>query len=159
MNEKILEIKDNIKSKIFEGVDERLNELANEMFALKRDNKRLGFENTELRNKIADRRDTLEEFMERYIAHNTVVTLWDKTSVQKEKDGPYYHKHEKLWSGMDWQIAPDYEESAYFYHHPDVEPCPYTQHYVEEVIGNPEERGMNTVDSIHLVIRECKYTI
>ena len=157
MNEKILAIKENIKEKIFEGADESLDELANEMFALERDNKKLESKNTELCNEIADRRDTLEEFMMRYIAHNTVVTLWEK-EIFKE-NGIYKHKYEKLWSGMDWQIAPDYEESVYFYNHSDVELCPYTTHYVEQVIGNPEEGGINTVDRIHLVIRECKYSI
>ena len=157
MNEKILAIKESIKEKILKGIDESLDDVATEIQSLKRDGEQLQNENIKLHNELADKRDVLEDFMVRYIAHNTAVTLWEK-EIFKE-NGIYKHKYEKLWSGMDWQIAADYEESSYFYHHPDVEPCPYTTHYVEQVIGNPEDGGINTVDSIHLVIRECKYTI
>ena len=157
MNEKILVIKENIKAKILKEIDKSLDDVATEMQGLKRDGEQLQNENAKLRNELADKRDVLEDFMVRYIAHNTVVTLWEK-EIFKE-NGAYKHRYEKLWSGMDWQIAPDYEESVYFYNHPDVEPCPYSTHYVEQVIGNPEEGGINTVDSIHLVIGECKYSI
>lgn len=93
----------------------------------------------------------LKDFIEHYVAHNTVVTLWEETLVQGGKDEPYYHKYEKLWKGMDWQIVYGPDDENYFKAHPDVEKCPFADRKVIKVLGGFEDE-INTVDSINLCV-------
>lgn len=88
----------------------------------------------------------LGDFVERFVAHNTYITLY---TMETTSDGHVWHKK---WSGMDWQIAPDYPESDYYRVHPYVLPCPYTKNNVVAVIGTFE--GWHTVDNIALEIEK-----
>ena len=86
----------------------------------------------------------LDDFVERFVAHNTCITLY---TTEKTSGGHIWHK---VWSGMDWQIAPDYIKSEYYHAHPDVLPCPYTKYNVVAVWGAFE--GFHSVDDIALEI-------
>lgn len=87
----------------------------------------------------------LGDFVERFVAHNTFITLYTTGKTTSGK-----HIWHKVWYGMDWQIAPDYPESEYYRAHPDVLPCPYTKNNVVAVRGAFE--GWHTVDNIALEI-------
>ena len=86
----------------------------------------------------------LDDFVERFVAHNTCITLY---TMETTSEG---HVWNAVWRGMDWQIAPDYPESGYYYAHPDVLPCPYAKNNVVAVRGAFE--GWHTVDNIALEI-------
>lgn len=86
----------------------------------------------------------LEDFIERFVGHNTFITLY---TGERTSNGHVWHKK---WSGMDWQIAPDYIESEYYRSHPDVLPCPYARNNVVAVRGAFE--GCQAVDNIAIEI-------
>lgn len=87
----------------------------------------------------------LDDFVERFVAHNTCITLY---TTEKTTSGE--HIWHKVWSGMDWQISPDYIGSEYYRAHLDVLPCPYTKYNVVAVRGAFE--GFQSVDNIALEI-------
>ena len=91
----------------------------------------------------------LVNFIERFVAHNTLVNLYSQ-KFEVNSEGIRYTVNDLLWSGMDWQITEDYSGSDYFKFHPDVLPCLYGECNVVKVTGLGLHEG--TSDEISLVI-------
>lgn len=92
----------------------------------------------------------LNEFCEKFVAHNTVVCLVQE-KIKKTEDVKQ-HEYSKLWQGMDWQIVCGPGDEDYFKAHPDVEKCPFKNFEVVKVIGNIFNEFPETADNITLVI-------
>ena len=92
----------------------------------------------------------LVDFTERFVPHNRLVRLYKQVKLQGE--GKWKFEFILLWCGMDWQITEDYAGSDYFKYHPDVLPCPYSEHNVIAVtsVGISGEFA----DEVSLVIEE-----
>lgn len=116
------------------------------MKLFKRKNKNIQGNNTVL---SFNTKITLEQFMERFVAHNTVVQLFTDEII-KEDNGIKGHSYTKIWQGMDWQIGVYGDDKMYFEAHPEVEECPYSKNNVVKVIGCTD--GFHTVDEIAIVI-------
>lgn len=70
------------------------------------------------------------DFVERFIAHNTLVKLFTEKRID---DGKNRFEYTLVWKGMDWQITEGYADSDYFKVHPDVEPCPFSEANVVKI--------------------------
>lgn len=70
----------------------------------------------------------LMNFVERFVPHNRTVKLYKQVRLKNE--GKWEFEFVLLWQGMDWQITEGYIGSDYFKYHPDVLPCPYSEHNV-----------------------------
>lgn len=90
----------------------------------------------------------LKDFVEHYIAHNNVVTLYEE-----KKLAPSFREYKKIWTGMDWQIVCGPGDEDYFKAHPDVEKCPFVNRKVIKVLGAIEGE-INTFDSINLCVED-----
>lgn len=90
----------------------------------------------------------LKDFVEHYVAHNNVVTLYEE-----KKLAPSFREYKKIWSGMDWQIVCGPGDERYFEAHPDVEKCPFVDRKVIKVLGAIEGE-INTFDSINLCVED-----
>lgn len=90
----------------------------------------------------------LKDFVEHYVAHNTVVTLYK----EKKLEGSF-KEYKKIWKGMDWQIVYGPGDEDYFKAHPDVEKCSFVDKKVIKILGGFED-AINTVDSINLCVEE-----
>ena len=88
---------------------------------------------------------SLRNFVESFIAHNTVVNLYVGKKTER------WIEREKIWVGMDWQIVQGPGDEDYFKAHPDVEKCPYADNNVVQVLGAFEDE-INTIDNVNLMI-------
>lgn len=92
----------------------------------------------------------LNEFCEKFVAHNTVVCLVQEKI--KMTEDVKQHEYNKIWQGMDWQIVHGPGDEDYFKAHPDVEKCPFKNFEVVKVIGNIFNAFPDTADNITIVI-------
>lgn len=104
----------------------------------------------EYNNMATEENLNLKNFVEHYVAHNSVVTLYEEKRLE-----PSFKEYKKIWTGMDWQIACGPGDEDYFKAHPDVERCPFVSRKVIKVLGGFEDE-INTVDSINLCVEEKK---
>ena len=99
----------------------------------------------------------LNEFCEKFVAHNTVVCLVQET-IKKNEEGCLQQEYNEVWRGMDWQIVQGPGDESYFKAHPDVEKCPFKNFEVIKVIGNIFNEFPETPDNITIVIGlRCAY--
>lgn len=93
----------------------------------------------------------LIDFVEQFVAHNTIVELYSLKLTPETINGmTYYNKQfNKLETVMDWQIT-EPDDCKYYKFHPEVKTCKYRYCNVEMVIGlpNPENR----IDLIGIVV-------
>ena len=94
----------------------------------------------------------LIDFVEQFVAHNTVVEIYSLELVPEKITDTitrYCKKFNKLETVMDWQIT-EPDDCEYYKAHPDVKPCKYRYCNVEMVIGlpNPTDR----IDLIGIVV-------
>lgn len=93
----------------------------------------------------------LINFVEQFVAHNTIVELYSLKLTPETINGMTYYKKyfNKLETVMDWQIT-EPDDCRYYKFHPEVKPCKYRYCNVEMVIGlpNPENR----IDLIGIVV-------
>ena len=92
----------------------------------------------------------LNEFCEKFVAHNTVVCLVQEKI--KTTEDVKQHEYNKMWQGMDWQVVQGPGDEDYFKAHPDVEKCPFKNFEVIKVIGNIFNEFPETADNITIVI-------
>lgn len=95
---------------------------------------------------------SLKDFVAHYVAHNSVVTLYEEKRFESLGIGSF-REYKKIWSGMDWQIACGPGDERYFEAHPDVEKCPFVDRKVIKLLGGFEDE-INTVDSINLCVED-----
>lgn len=100
----------------------------------------------DLMNRVKDDNLNLKDFVEHYIAHNTIVNLYKEKRL---KGG--FRAYKKIWMGMDWQIVCGPDDENYFKAHPNVEKCPFVDRKVIKVLGGFENE-INTVDNINLCV-------
>lgn len=91
----------------------------------------------------------LWEFTEKYIAHNTLITLY-REEYKKDEEGFRQHYLYPLEQVMDWQITANKDDEPYFKAHPDVHKSKYINAPVVKVIGGRYE--INSIDKIALVL-------
>lgn len=73
-------------------------------------------------------RPTLAEFVEKFVAHNSTVYLYEKWTKYVDTGEGCKQKVTRwqlIWKGMDWQITYGKDDEDYFIAHPEVEKCPY----------------------------------
>lgn len=91
----------------------------------------------------------LWEFTEKYITHNTLITLY-REEYKKDEEGFRQHYLYPLEQVMDWQITANKDDEPYFKAHPDVHKSKYINAPVVKVIGGRYE--INSIDKIALVL-------
>lgn len=106
------------------------------------------FQDKDEYDKATDETLNLKDFVEHYVAHNTVVTLYEE-----KKLAPCFSDYRKIWTGMDWQIVCGPGDEDYFKAHPDVEKCPFVNRKVIKVLGAIEGE-INTFDSINFCVED-----
>lgn len=93
----------------------------------------------------------LINFVEQFVAHNSIVELYSLKLTPETINGMTYYKRyfNKLETVMDWQIT-EPDDCRYYKFHPEVKPCKYRYCNVEMVIGlpNPENR----IDLVGIVV-------
>ena len=90
----------------------------------------------------------LWQFVEKYVAHNTLITLYREEYKNDESVRQHYlHPLEQV---MDWQITANKGVEPYFKAHPDVHKSKYINAPVVKVIGDRDE--INSIDKIALVL-------
>ena len=99
-------------------------------------------------NKANEENLNLKDFVEHYVAHNNVVTLYEENKFERR-----FSEYKKIWTGMDWQIVCGPGDEDYFKAHPDVEKCPFVNRKVIKVLGAIEGE-INTFDSINLCVED-----
>lgn len=99
-------------------------------------------------NKAAEENLNLKDFVEHYVAHNSVVTLYEEKRLK-----PSFREYKRIWTGMDWQIVCSPGDENYFKAHPDVEKCPFIDRKVIKVLGGFEGE-INTVDKINFCMED-----
>ena len=89
----------------------------------------------------------LIDFVEQFVAHNTVVEIYSLEIVPEITDTitRYCKKFDKLETVMEWQIT-EPDDCAYYKAHSDVKPSKYRYHNVEMIVGVP-----NHIDRTDLV--------
>lgn len=87
----------------------------------------------------------LEDFVERFIGHNTPISLADSNGDVEINEGETQHKI--VWEGMDWQISYGPGDEEYFEKHPEVEKCPYSKCNVVKLGVNIDKLD----DAVHLI--------
>ena len=91
---------------------------------------------------------TLIDFVEQFVAHNTVIEIYSLEIVPEKITDTitrYCKKFDKLETVMDWQIT-EPDNCDYYRVHPDVKPSKYRYHNVEMIVGVP-----NHIDRTDLV--------
>ena len=91
---------------------------------------------------------TLIDFVEQFVAHNTVVEIYSLELIPEtitDTITRYCKKFDKLETVMDWQIT-EPDNCDYYRVHPDVKPSKYRYHNVEMIVGVP-----NHIDRTDLV--------
>lgn len=110
------------------------------------------FQDKDEYDKAKEENLSLKDFVEHYVAHNSVVTLYEEKRVKFPGVGSF-SDYKKIWSGMDWQIVCGPGDERYFEAHPDVEKCPFVDRKVIKVLGAIEGE-INTFDSINLCVED-----
>lgn len=94
---------------------------------------------------------TLWEFCERFIKHNTTIYLYSER-VYKDEEGILQTELTPLECVMDWQIAANKDDDAYFDAHPDVHKSKYIYNNVSAVINSYEEPIKDRLDCVSLIV-------
>ena len=92
---------------------------------------------------------SLWQFVEKYVAHNTLITLY-REEYKNDDEGFRQHYLYPLEQVMDWQITTNKDDEPYFKAHPDVHKSKYINAPVVKVIGGRYE--INSIDKIALVL-------
>lgn len=90
----------------------------------------------------------LIDFVEQFVAHNTVVEVYSLELVPEtitDTITRYCKRFDKLETVMEWQIT-EPDDCAYYKAHQDVKPSKYRYHNVEMIVGVP-----NHIDRTDLV--------
>lgn len=93
----------------------------------------------------------LINFVEQFVAHNTIVELYSLKLTPETINGmTHYNRYfNKLETIMDWQIT-EPDDCRYYKFHPEVKPCKYRYCNVEMVIGLPNPD--NRIDLVGIVV-------
>lgn len=54
----------------------------------------------------------VKEFVNKFVAHNSTVCIYNQKRVHT-KDNGFYYEFVPLWSGMDWQVTDNKEDMEY----------------------------------------------
>lgn len=96
----------------------------------------------------------LSDFIERFVAHNSVVKLYTMERIKNE-EGIWVNQYDQVWKGMDWQITEGYINKDYFETHPEVLPCPYSEANVVKIMNIGHVATIS--DEVSLVIDEIPF--
>lgn len=98
----------------------------------------------------------LIDFVEQFVAHNTVVEIYSLELVPEtitDTITRYCKKFDKLETVMEWQIT-EPDDCAYYKAHPDVKPSKYRYHNVEMIVGVPNH--IDRTDLVGIVVEVPK---